>query len=281
MSDNQSDQITGQDAGREFASQIKIRNPSLDVLDLSLNDSDIECSQSVCSDTHSDNTTISEMTEKSTVSLSTIHATLSNDEGTEQPHSPSTCKSRFRFYAALLTPYFKATDKKNSSSSTAPSSAPTRGMLLPWGVHKEYFPQIISGSSVDLDIRPGEYVMRSLFSDFTILAEKKIEAVMGEPQEKPLSKTLQRGEDPQFDQLLSAFGCVAEHCLPSLLRALYSWYERQMAEVAHQEQKKSDIKQKRYFIEVPWRCVIINWYFFLALFIWSREILQKPSRGLK
>jgi hypothetical protein len=226
MSDNQSDQITGQDA------------------DLSLNDSDIECSQSVCSDTHSDNTTISEMTEKSTVSLSTIHATLSNDEGTEQPHSPSTCKSRFRFYAALLTPYFKATDKKNSSSSTAPSSAPTRGMLLPWGVHKEYFPQIISGSSVDLDIRPGEYVMRSLFSDFTILAEKKLEAVMGEPQEKPLSKTLQRGEDPQFDQLLSAFGCVAEHCLPSLLRALYSWYERQMAEVAHQEQKKSDIKQK-------------------------------------
>ncbi|XP_969290.2 protein furry [Tribolium castaneum] len=202
MSDNPPDQPPGQDA------------------DVSLNDS--ECSESVCSDTHSDNTTISEMTEKSTVSLSTIHATLSNDE--EQLHSPST-----------------SADKK---STVAASPAPNRGMLLPWGVHKEYFPQIISGSSVELDIRPGEYVMRSLFSDFTILAEKKIEAVMGEPQEKPLSKTLQRGEDPQFDQLLSAFGCVAEHCLPSLLRALYSWYERQMAEVSHHEQKKSDIKQK-------------------------------------
>lgn len=165
------------------------------------------------------------MTEKSTVSLSTIHATLSNDEG-EQSHSPSA-------------------DKKNAPAAAAPSPAPHRGMLLPWGVHKEYFPQVISGSCVELDIRPGEYVMRSLFSDFTILAEKKIEAVMGESQEKPLSKTLQRGEDPQFDQLLSAFGCVAEHCLPSLLRALYSWYERQMAEVAHQEQKKSDTKQKR------------------------------------
>lgn len=64
-------------------------------------------------------------------------------------------------------------------------------------------------------------------------------------QEKPLSKSLQRGEDPQFDQLLSAFGSVAEHCLPSLLRALFSWYERQMSEVSNPEQKKSDIKQKR------------------------------------
>lgn len=87
--------------------------------------------------------------------------------------------------------------------------------------------------------------MRSLFADFTVLAEKKIELVMAEPQEKPLSKTLQRGEDSQFDQLLSAFGSVAEHCLPSLLRALYSWYERQMSEVSNPEQKKSDIKQKR------------------------------------
>lgn len=56
---------------------------------------------------------------------------------------------------------------------------------------------------------------------------------------------MQRGEDPQFDQLLSAFGSVAEHCLPSLLKALFSWYERQMSEVSNPEQKKSDIKQKR------------------------------------
>ena len=76
MSDNQADQYSGQDA------------------DNSLNDSDVECSQSVCSDTHSDNTTVSEMTDKSTISLSTIHATLSNDE-TEQPQSPSTCMSNF------------------------------------------------------------------------------------------------------------------------------------------------------------------------------------------
>lgn len=117
-----------------------------------------------------------------------------------------------------------------------------------------------------MDVKPGEYVMQSLFADFTIQAEKKIEeaAIMFEPQvnhkfvfilsvieylkilqEKSLSKVLQRGEDPQFDQLLSAFGCVAEHCLPSLLRALFSWYERQMSEVPGPEQKKADPKGKR------------------------------------
>lgn len=34
-----------------------------------------------------------------------------------------------------------------------------------------------------MDVKPGEYVMQSLFADFTIQAEKKIEeAVLFEPQ---------------------------------------------------------------------------------------------------
>lgn len=41
---------------------------------------------------------------------------------------------------------------------------------------------------------------------------------------------MQRGEDPQFDQLLSTFGTVAEHCLPSLLYALLAWYRRQQSD---------------------------------------------------
>lgn len=69
-------------------------------------------------------------------------------------------------------------------------------------------------------------------------------------QEKPLNKTLQRGEDPQLDQILSAFGTVAEHCLPSLLRALFGWLERQMADSPQlSEQAKKphqDLRNKRY-----------------------------------
>lgn len=101
--------------------------------------------------------------------------------------------------------------------------------LLPWGARKEraQFPATVH---VDTDLRPGEFVMRTLFAEFTVMADKKIEAVMQDPLERSLSKSLQRGEDPTFDQLLLAFGCVAEHCLPSLLRTLFSWYDRQGVE---------------------------------------------------
>ena len=73
-------------------------------------------------------------------------------------------------------------------------------------------------------------------------------------QEKSLSKVLQRGEDAQFDQLLSAFGSVAEHCLPSILRALFNWYERQLVEHGSDQKKhastKEDQKGKRYFLMI-------------------------------
>ncbi|XP_015983618.2 protein furry homolog-like isoform X2 [Rousettus aegyptiacus] len=86
---------------------------------------------------------------------------------------------------------------------------------------------IMSSITIDPDVKPGEYVIKSLFAEFTVQAEKKIEVVMAEPLEKPLSRSLQRGEDFQFDQLISSMSSVAEHCLPSLLRTLFDWYRRQ------------------------------------------------------
>ncbi|KAF4524722.1 hypothetical protein B566_EDAN013957, partial [Ephemera danica] len=53
--------------------------------------------------------------------------------------------------------------------------------VLPWGAHKERSPYP-SCVHIDMDIRPGEYVMRTLFAEFTVQAERKIEAVMAEPQ---------------------------------------------------------------------------------------------------
>ncbi|XP_078684764.1 protein furry homolog-like isoform X1 [Branchiostoma floridae x Branchiostoma belcheri] len=87
-------------------------------------------------------------------------------------------------------------------------------------------------TNIDPEIKPGEYVLRSLFTEFTVQAERKIEVVLAEPLERPLSKSLQRGEDPQFDQLLSSLNAVAEHCLPSLLRTLFEWYDRQNGPMA-------------------------------------------------
>ncbi|XP_046511732.1 protein furry homolog-like [Equus quagga] len=85
----------------------------------------------------------------------------------------------------------------------------------------------MSSITIDPDVKPGEYVIKSLFAEFAVQAEKKIEVVMAEPLEKPLSRSLQRGEDLQFDQLISSMSSVAEHCLPSLLRTLFDWYRRQ------------------------------------------------------
>ncbi|CAH0703660.1 unnamed protein product [Spodoptera exigua] len=117
------------------------------------------------------------------------------------------------------------TDFRSVSNSVGVAAyVASRGSMLPWGGHKGPVPP------ADSDLRPGEFVMRLLFTEFTVQAERKMEAVMAEPLEKPLAKTLQRGEDPQLDQILLAFGTVAEHCLPSLLRALFGWLERQMAD---------------------------------------------------
>ena len=56
----------------------------------------------------------------------------------------------------------------------------TTSAILPWGAKKErlQFPQ---GIHVDLDLKPGEFILRSLFAEFAILVERKIEAVMAEP----------------------------------------------------------------------------------------------------
>ncbi|XP_068258694.1 protein furry homolog-like isoform X6 [Nyctibius grandis] len=114
-----------------------------------------------------------------------------------------------------------------SSTSTPPSRVNKRrvspSVVSTW----EKRGIIMSNITIDPDVKPGEYVIKSLFAEFAVQAEKKIEVVMAEPLEKLLSRSLQRGEDLQFDQLISSMSSVAEHCLPSLLRTLFDWYRRQ------------------------------------------------------
>lgn len=54
--------------------------------------------------------------------------------------------------------------------------------VLPWGAQKERSAHPAGCYvNIDMDIRPGEFVMRTLFADFTVQAERKMEAVMAEP----------------------------------------------------------------------------------------------------
>lgn len=49
---------------------------------------------------------------------------------------------------------------------------------MPWGQPLE---RQTSTAAYAFDVTPGEFVLRTLFAEFTILAEKKIETILNEP----------------------------------------------------------------------------------------------------
>uniref|UniRef100_A0A8D3DPL1 FRY microtubule binding protein n=1 Tax=Scophthalmus maximus TaxID=52904 RepID=A0A8D3DPL1_SCOMX len=124
---------------------------------------------------------------------------------------------------------------------------------------------------IDPESKPGEYVLKSLFANFTTASERKIRIIMAEPLEKPLTKSLQRGEDPQFDQMISTMSSLAEYCLPSILRTLFDWYKRQngLEEEFHEyrpranTKSKNDEQQRDYLLER--RDLAIDFIFSLVL----------------
>uniref|UniRef100_A0A671YAR9 Furry homolog, like n=1 Tax=Sparus aurata TaxID=8175 RepID=A0A671YAR9_SPAAU len=129
------------------------------------------------------------------------------------------------------------------SSSVSRRRAPSSVTPLSWEKHNI---AAMSSITIDPELKPGEFVIKSLFAEFAVLAEKKIEMVMAEPLEKPLSRSLQRGEDAQFDQLISSMSSIAEHCLPSLLRTLFDWYRRQSGteDESYEYRPRSSTKSK-------------------------------------
>ncbi|XP_034036419.1 protein furry homolog-like isoform X6 [Thalassophryne amazonica] len=142
------------------------------------------------------------------------------------------CINRTRLKAS--PPVSSSVSRRRAPSSVAPLSWERRSVA------------IMSNITIDPELKPGEFVIKSLFAEFAVLAEKKIEMVMAEPLEKPLSRSLQRGEDAQFDQLISSMSSIAEHCLPSLLRTLFDWYRRQSGteDESYEYRPRSSTKSK-------------------------------------
>ncbi|XP_062275707.1 protein furry homolog isoform X1 [Scomber scombrus] len=160
-----------------------------------------------------------------------------------------------------------------SWSGTSPvgngySKPPIPPVCCPQG---EKGPPAMMPISIDPESKPGEYVLKSLFANFTTMSERKIRIIMAEPLEKPLTKSLQRGEDPQFDQLISSMSSLAEYCLPSILRTLFDWYKRQngLEEELHEyrpranTKSKNDEQQKDFLLER--RDLAIDFIFSLVL----------------
>ncbi|XP_064619246.1 protein furry-like isoform X4 [Lineus longissimus] len=151
----------------------------------------------------------------------------SGDVSAASSNAPSSTTSPRSNRSSVLSTA-PTSDGEGSRGEDPSASDTSSSAVLPWPVAGRKLTGTTVGSpDSGVSDTPGEYVLRTLFQEFTIRADIKIHQVMEEPQEKLLSKSLQRGEDPEFDQLLSSLSSVAEHCLPSLLVTLFQWYNMQ------------------------------------------------------
>nr|KAF6368491.1 FRY microtubule binding protein [Myotis myotis] len=149
---------------------------------------------------------------------------------------------------------YQCSDPDQRETSDNPEASPVgNGYIKPpvppvSGTQREKGPPTMLPINVDPDSKPGEYVLKSLFVNFTTQAERKIRIIMAEPLEKPLTKSLQRGEDLQFDQVISSMSSLSEYCLPSILRTLFDWYKRQndIEDESHEYRPRTSNKSKRY-----------------------------------
>ncbi|XP_036450457.1 LOW QUALITY PROTEIN: protein furry homolog [Colossoma macropomum] len=190
--------------------------------------------------------------------------------------TPGDFKGKFR----KIQPKKRPTIIRESTPASPLGKPPLPPVNIGQGERKG--PVAIMPVTVDPESKPGEYVLKSLFANFTTLSERKIRIIMAEPLEKPLTKSLQRGEDHQFDQLISTMSSLAEYCLPSILRTLFDWYKRQngLEDESHEyrpranTKSKNDEQQKDYLMER--RDLAIDFIFSLVLIEVLKQIPLHP-----
>jgi hypothetical protein len=56
----------------------------------------------------------------------------------------------------------------------------------------------------------GEFVLKKLFAEFVVVGDRKIQHACSQPLEYSLAKGLLRGEDAQFDQVLTLSGVCSQ-----------------------------------------------------------------------
>ncbi|GMT19926.1 hypothetical protein PFISCL1PPCAC_11223, partial [Pristionchus fissidentatus] len=97
---------------------------------------------------------------------------------------------------------------------------------LPWGA-----PKFVPLALLDYDLPPGIYAAQSVLVDLFSVFDRKLNSVLEDEPEKLINKSLQRGEDTYMDNLINTLDDLAELCLPSVLKAVISWYERKEKEI--------------------------------------------------
>uniref|UniRef100_A0A3Q3KBQ7 Furry homolog a (Drosophila) n=1 Tax=Monopterus albus TaxID=43700 RepID=A0A3Q3KBQ7_MONAL len=140
------------------------------------------------------------------------------------------------------------------------SKSPNPPICCPQG---EKGPLAMMPITIDPESKPGEYVLKSLFANFTTMSERKIRIIMAEPL-----VSLQRVTDWS---LINTMSSLAEFCLPSILRTLFDWHKRQngLEEESYEyrpranTKSRNDEQQKDYLLER--RDLAIDFIFSLVL----------------
>lgn len=81
-------------------------------------------------------------------------------------------------FCNLCPPVHSAASAPVSSSSVSRRRATASVTPYSWEKHNV---ATMSNITIDPELKPGEFVIKSLFAEFAVLAEKKIEMVMAEP----------------------------------------------------------------------------------------------------
>lgn len=81
-------------------------------------------------------------------------------------------------FCNLYPPVRSAASAPVSSSSVSRRRPPASVTPHSWEKHNV---ATMSNITIDPELKPGEFVIKSLFAEFAVLAEKKIEMVMAEP----------------------------------------------------------------------------------------------------
>lgn len=108
----------------------------------------------------------------------TTYTFQSDDTKSKETDQDANKMSPVNSQSVVNSGFLKIASDNTNTTSNPSSSLTSKGTMLPWGVHKERPNLPLIG--VDTDLRPGEFVMRTLFIEFTVQAEKKMEIVMNE-----------------------------------------------------------------------------------------------------
>uniref|UniRef100_A0A915PVF0 Uncharacterized protein n=1 Tax=Setaria digitata TaxID=48799 RepID=A0A915PVF0_9BILA len=122
---------------------------------------------------------------------------------------------------------------------------------LPWGSLK-----VVTATGVDFAAPPGHFTIKSLLQELFNIFERKIHSLEDGDIERNITKIFQTGDDTYVENLLRVLNTLCEHCLPSVLATLISWYEKQLKRFKELSEKNAKSDEQRLAINYLF-CIIL------------------------